>query len=237
MSSEKVNTLKQIRDRLDTIIGDVYSLKDDLYDVMNPDTKAILLQNYSEQNLPTTPEEMGAMFFNTDRHTPAWYNGGSYEYASYIESEDVLTSEQTVSGTTTETTVHTITIPAGTFVEGRVYKLYTSGKFSTANTSSDFTLHVGFSGNDVCDISSAGGNVTDAAWWAETNFTVYDTGNDLELMPHCLGIFDGQAADNHAHITQVDETTATDIEVSIEWNDGSAGNSATLSQCFLQLLA
>ena len=186
---------------------------------------------FDHTKLPASPDDY-SLFFAKDRQTVTWWDGEAWEFPNFVA--DVLTESVTVSGTTTKTTVWQPDVDTGSLIDGRVYQIDLMGKFSTANTSSRFTVDVDIAGTDVAGIQNAGANVNEAPFSVEFTFTVRSEGENGEIHPHTRGLFNSNSADATHETITVDTTTSTDINVTFEWNDGSAGNSATLEQAHLK---
>lgn len=190
------------------------------------------LPAYANSDLPTAPYAQ-SFFHDTNRGTIAWWDADHYEFPTFVD--DVLTTEQTVSNTTTRTEVFNPDINADSLLEGRVYEIDLSGKFSTANTSDTFTVDVNLAGaTDVAGISNAPANATDAPWSMEMKFTVREDGENGVIQPHTRGLFDSQPADSHHSPVSVDTTTTTELSVDIQWDAADPDNTVTLGQAHLK---
>lgn len=187
------------------------------------------------ESLPTSPDDQGTIYYDQNRNLPAWWDGDHYEWPNFVD--DVLTEPETVAGTTTSTVVWDPDINANSLIEGRTYQIDLTGRFSTANTSSTFTVDIDLAGTDVAGIQNVGGNVTDAPWSVEFSFTVQSDGQNGTLQPHTRGLFNTDATGSDHDTVSVDTTSVTALSVSLQWDDASAGNSVTLSQAHLKQMA
>lgn len=190
------------------------------------------LKRFETTDLPTDVPE-GYIAHDSQRGTPAWWDGSGYEFATFVD--DVLTSPVTVANTTARTQVFNPDINANSLIKGRTYQIDLMGKFSTVNTSDSFTIDINLAGaTDLAGIGNVGGNVTDAPWSVEFTFTVREHGQNGTIQPHTRGLFNSEPADSHHNAVAVDTTTVTELSVDFQWDAADTDNSVTLGQAHLK---
>lgn len=194
-------------------------------------------KNYTSSGLPQYPSAYeGTFHHDTDRGIPCWWDRDHWEWPNFVD--DVLLSAQTVTDTTTRTSVWNPDINKNSLVKGRVYQMDLHGIFQTKNTSSQFTVDIDLAGTDVAGIQNAQSNADPGTpWTLELTFSVREDGNNGKLKANTRATFNEQPRTaSHSEIS-VDTTTATALEVFFTWNESGTDNSVTLEQAHLKQMA
>lgn len=204
----------------------------------------IYITEGTESTVPNDPG-IGYLFIDSKRKIICWNDGdaGGFEYATFVDNADVLTSTKTVSNTTTETEAARFSIDGGAMVKGRLFIIRTFGKYSTASSNDGFTYRIkigdqGFDaateGTVVGSLSTVQENVTDGPWHTKSTITVASEGQNGEAFTHLEAAFNNNKGDSHEGKKTANTETAEDFVTTIEWNNAKADNSATRGQGYLQ---
>ena len=146
-------------------------------------------------------------------------------------NEGVVQSTTTVSNTVTETTVFSYTFAAGELHADQRVVFLISGAYSNASASDDFTINFKLAGSTIATVSRAGGNVTDAGWFARFEITVRTEGASGTYV-HWAAFNDGTTDYAIADITEhsIDTTGTNLFEVTVTWDNAKAGNTFSSTQ-------
>lgn len=144
---------------------------------------------------------------------------------------EVKTSTTTVSNTTTETTVYSVSIPADSMTAGQVIFGRVSGLISNDSASDDITIKIKIGSTTLETFNPAVGNVTDADWHFHGYITVRSIGASGSLAFHGRTEID-ENVDHANSIETVDTTGNLDITVTITWDNAKAGNTLSCYQGF-----
>lgn len=129
-----------------------------------------------------------------------------------------------MENTTTETTVFEADITENTMRKGRLFKLQLTGDFSTVSSSEFFTMKVYIGGTEVMSVSSTAANVSGAAHFMETFWTVRDHGTSGKIMIHSNTIFDDEIKNIHHGLETIDTTITKTVKVTVTWDNADPGN-------------
>jgi len=146
---------------------------------------------------------------------------------------DVITSTTTVANSDTETTIFTGTLGANDLKAGNVLKVFCSGILSNATASDDITISVYIGTTQIESFNPAMGNVTDADWHLEQQFTIRSVGATGSIALHGNVHIDDNSEENNS-IETVDTTSAQNITVKIQWDNAKAGNTISIYQGWME---
>jgi hypothetical protein len=182
------------------------------------------LPKYVNSNLPTGFPE-GALVHDEDRGTPVWYDGSMWDAPSFVN--DVSPTPQNVGGADPETAIFSPSIRTDSLIQNRTYDIDVFGNFTTASSSDTFTLRVKIGGTTVATITSTAAKVSGAPFEATTVVAVESDGPSGQIETFTKATFDNEDKDVDNGASAVDTTTATAVEVTVEWAGSDAGNSLT----------
>ena len=170
--------------------------------------------------------ELGDAEIGWDESEDAFTVSHNIEYQGrpFDRTNEVITSTTTVENTTTETAIYTGTSPAEEFDVGRLIELHVSGEVSNDSASDDFTLRVKIGGTTVSTFNPAISNVTNADWHVNMMMCIRSTGATGTTSNHTEAYIDGNTQYDNDETTTVDTTAATDLEVTIQWDNAKATN-------------
>lgn len=171
-----------------------------------------------------------------DPNLRAIYEALLHAYSNIDPSDVIITADDTVADTTTETTVFTKNLQRKTLSEGVVISTRILGRYSTANGTDTFTARLKVGGTTVDSLTSTAATVTNGGVDIEFVFTVRTGGASGALIAHTSAVFNDEVksvADTST--TAVDTTSANDITLTIEWSAADAGNTFTISQGWTEL--
>ena len=151
-------------------------------------------------------------------------------------ASDALLIPVTVANTVTETILYTGSVAANTLTSGKVYRISTYGKFSTANASDSLKIRAKLNGVTLSDIDSVLGNVTNKAGSVETYLTVRSIGTTGTVSCFCSLQLDEKIYHADISSTLVDTTTGNNIEITAQWDTANEGDTMTIDQGFLEAM-
>jgi len=146
---------------------------------------------------------------------------------------DVITSTTTVANSDTETTSFTGTLGANDLKAGNVLKVFCSGILSNATASDDITINVYIGTTNIESFNPAMGNVTDADWHLEQQFTIRSVGATGNIALHGNVHIDDNSEENNS-LETVDTTSAQNITVKVQWDNAKAGNTISIYQGWME---
>lgn len=199
------------------------------------------IHTYDSSSLPT-PTNSGYLAFDSDRGTLTWWDRDHWEIPTFVD--DVETSDDQVTNTTTETEILRFAINPGALITGRVFILRNFGVYDTAASDDNFQyrVYIGDSGFDpvagegtvFANLSTVQENVSDGPWQAKTTTVVDAEGSTGVVDTHTEARFNNTPNDDHSRNVTVDTTTASEVVATIEWNNAKAGNVARQDMSYLQ---
>lgn len=146
---------------------------------------------------------------------------------------DALDEDMVVSNDTTETTVFDPTVPAGQLFGQDAFRLPVTGKYTTTNSTEQFTLRFHVGTTAVASVTSVENNVSDQPWYAELYVTIRETGANGTAKPHVVAAFDNAHDDQHSGEVTVDTTVDEGFDVTVEWDEANQGNEVAVGQAWL----
>lgn len=195
-------------------------------------------------DLPASAVE-GEIGFNSDRSIIEWYEGSKIERPTFVDNDDVRSSTTTVSNTTNETVVERDPINQASLLEGRVLVQRIYGTYSTAASDDAFTtdVYIGDTGFDptsgegvhVGTVQTSMGNVSGAPFETETTLTVHTNSATGEMRGYTSGVYNSSPEnDNGTGAITIDTTTASEVVMTVTWNNAKSGNTLTVEQAYLE---
>lgn len=186
---------------------------------------------FATGTLTTTPEIGTIEFDSTHFHITS--AGGARRVISR-GSDSIVTSE-TVANTTTETTVHTATLPAGSLIAGKVYEVKGYGKASTFNAASTLTIRVKINGTVLATLDSTPGIAANEPMHFNTAFTIRTIGATGTISAHGVIAVGSDSGHTNTSSVVVDTTAINEVTLTMQWDIANAGNTATLDQAYMKL--
>jgi len=169
-----------------------------------------------------------------------YYNGSLYftEYTtrrviSLASCMSVAT--ETVSNTTTETTIHTAVIDSNELSSGKVFRLSSMGSISTFSTAQSITLRLKLGSTTVSSITFNPGNVTDYPWKGEVSITVRTAG----VSGTVSSFFKVDIETNQTTLVEsqvIDTTIPEYLTLTAQWGAANSGNIFKKTQAYLEVL-
>lgn len=203
------------------------------------------LRRYAPSDLPSV--DTGAVVFDDFRRVISWWDGDNWEWPTFVDNNDVQSSEVLVENTTDETEVYRSGLDPSALVQDRVLIFRLFGKYGTGSSNDDFTLRLkagesGFDaiagGSEVASVTTVQENVDPgSAWQSKITLTVVSTGKNGSISGHEEGAFNNNKKDGHVEPVTIDTTTAEEFAATIEWNQAKADNTATVRPVYTQLSA
>ena len=165
------------------------------------------------------------------------YDGKTFYITPYLNrhtidnSNGYITSDVTVSNTTTPTVIYDVDLDADSLSVGKSFDINLTGKYSTANASDTFTIELFIGATSVASISSEGKNVTDNAFKINVFTTIRTIGASGSCVSY-LEITTDKQSKQDATITPhtIDTTQTNNISIKVTWISANAGNILTLQQ-------
>lgn len=155
---------------------------------------------------------------------------------SMVLGNSVRVTSDTVTNTTTETTIHTSAVAANELKAGKMYRVTLLGKTTTANASQFYTLRFKMGGTTLITVAMTAKAVTDDHFRSDAWITIRTIGASGTYAAHVEG-FIGTEEVNAAPVTgSVDTTVAEDITVTLQWDAANAGNVFTIMQAVLDVI-
>lgn len=192
------------------------------------------IQKVSQSNLPSATEApTGALYLLDETRTPVWNDGDAWETATF--TDDVLLTDETVANTTTETTVYSDDVDAGSLLTGRILSARVMGNYSTVNNSATLNIRFYVEGTEVATISNIGQNVSDAPLSAQMYATIREGGDGGEISAHTLGRVNGEILDQNQQTVMLSLSSASTVEVTAQWSEVDPGNEVVITQAFTAL--
>lgn len=170
------------------------------------------------------------------------YDGSHFSVTEVIDrrvlsvASDSVTTAVTVANTTTETTVFTASISAAELHAGKVLRVWGCGQASTHDANDTLTIRIKIGGTLLTTLDAIPGQAANDPLHFWNLITIRTTGAGGTIASHgYIMIKDTEVHENDQDVA-VDTTGANDITVTFQWDDADAGNTATLDQCFLEVL-
>lgn len=148
-------------------------------------------------------------------------------------TKNVILDSATVANTTDETTILTEPIAGGTLYRGQVIMIRVVGQFSTANSSSAFTLRVKMGTTTIATVESDPKTVSNKPWSMEYLGTVRAINGDGYISSYIETRLDDILHVDNAPNQNFDTSVAEDVTVTIQWNEADPGDSIEANQGFM----
>lgn len=142
-----------------------------------------------------------------------------------------VTSTTTVANTTTETTIYSEPISAGSLDVGEVIDILLNGFYSTANAADTFTLRFKIGATTVLSVTSTAKNVTNTPFEIDFRTTIRTIGAGGTCISYASVKLDNADASAAATTTTaINTTNANTLTVTLQWSNALAANTLSLTQ-------
>lgn len=142
-----------------------------------------------------------------------------------------ITSTVTVANTTTETTIYSEPISAGSLDVGEVIDILLNGFYSTANAADTFTLRFKIGATTVLTVTSTAKNVTNTPFEIDFRTTIRTIGAGGTCISYASVKLDNTDASAAATTTTaINTTNANTLTVTLQWSNALAANTLSLTQ-------
>ena len=148
-------------------------------------------------------------------------------------TSDVALSTVTVANTTTETTVWTGEMEAGSVFIGNLFKFHADGIVSSASAADTVTVRVKVAGVAKMTLESEAKALSDDHWHMDGNATQRTLGATGSRAMH-MDLMVGDYSTNIVGIGNIDTTSNMNITITVQWNNAKAGNTISLFQGFME---
>jgi hypothetical protein len=152
-------------------------------------------------------------------------------------SANGVVADVTVVNSAVETLLFTAPVPANDMAVGITYRASAFGRY-TVSGGGTFTIRFKMGGVTFLTVVSSANSVTNQEWSAQFVVTCRTTGVTGTVISQAW-IVSSNAISSQADSTThtVDTTAAQDITITGQWSVASAGDSLTLAQGFLEVVA
>lgn len=182
--------------------------------------------------LNTTVPENGSIEF--DGSAPYFTTAGIRR--ALTMGNDTRVTDLTVTNTTTETTIHTSPVAADELKVGKMYKVTLLGKFSTANSSQNFTIRFKMGDATLMYIIFDPRAVTNEHFRTQFYLTVRTIGVPGTYAAHIEGALGTQVVATTPVTGSMDTTVVEDLTTTMQWETALAGNTFTIMQSVLEVI-
>lgn len=142
-----------------------------------------------------------------------------------------VTSTTIVANTTTETTIYSEPISAGSLDVGEVIDILLNGFYSTANAADTFTLRFKIGATTVLTVTSTAKNVTNTPFEIDFRTTIRTIGAGGTCISYASVKLDNADASAAATTTTaINTTNANTLTVTLQWSNALAANTLSLTQ-------
>lgn len=150
-------------------------------------------------------------------------------YLSTIEGgfsmDTPVSSQSSISNSTTEGTFYTRAIAANALVAGQQFRVRLFGRYSTGNGTDTNTFRFKMGGTTRITVVTIAGSVTNKPWSAELFFTVRSIGASGQVQFNVRAESNGVVVSTSAGgVATVDTTAACDITFTSQWSAATAGS-------------
>ena len=151
-------------------------------------------------------------------------------------ASDSMLTPVTVANTDVDTLLWEGNISANTLAVGKVYRASVYGQFTTANSGSILTIRVKLNNNELAQITSHLGIVTDKAGFAQAYITIRSIG--VAGTVTCFSSFQLANKSFHANNSSVnlDSTSGSNIQISAQWSSALENNICIADQGLLEAM-
>lgn len=147
---------------------------------------------------------------------------------------DVISTTVTVVNTTTETSLFSANITAGTFAIKQLFKIILAGRYSTANGTDQVTIKFKINGTTALSIVTAAGTVTNAPLFFSMHQTIRTLGASGTLWPYLEAVLNSIVTHVPGTAAKTIDTTAdVTLSVTAKWSAADAGNTISIDQALL----
>ncbi len=197
---------------------------------------------------PTSPKEGDEWNDSTQKALSTFYSGITRNLVGCIFTQ---TADQTVTNTTTETTllgtgVGTKTLPSNFFTIGKTIRLRVGGVYSTPITGATATIRVKYGSTTLATIATTSllASASNLEVDGEVLITCRTTGGtgtvithgDIEYLTGVTGTIAVDPLNNAGATTTIDTTTTNALDVTIQWDTADAAKIAKSTACFIEVL-
>ena len=148
-------------------------------------------------------------------------------------TSDVILETSTVSETNVATTIFTGIFGANSLKTGNVIKVHCNGTLSNDSAADDLTFEFYIGSQLIVSIETDIGNVTDAHWHLDGDYTIRSEGETGSMAYH----FDADVANTETEeidITTINTLVPENVTVKITWDNAKATNVFNIYQGYVE---